>query len=167
MDHYPPIQELLMEKFSKRFWAMVEKADGCWLWTGSGTRYGKMKVAGKEVMAHRISWELEYGPITDGLFVLHRCDTPKCVNPAHLFLGTGSDNTRDMDNKGRRRPHHKGPKPKLTDSQVREARWLYETGEFHQKDIADHYGVSRSTINDAIRGHTWKHVPEALRPSNA
>jgi len=76
---------------------------GCFLWTRGtiSSGYGHLEVEGRLVLAHRRSWELTYGPIPKGLFVLHRCDTPSCVNPRHLFLGTAGDNARDMVAKGR------------------------------------------------------------------
>ena len=87
-----------------RFWTKVEKTEGCWLWRGALSRkgYGSFRadaIGGRQ--SHRVAWELTHGPIPDGLFVLHRCDTPRCVNPAHLWLGTAADNSRDMALKGR------------------------------------------------------------------
>lgn len=89
-----------------RFWAKVQKAgpDDCWPWLASRMPkgYGKLGIASTTPkLAHRVSWELHYGPIPEGLFVCHRCDNPPCVNPAHLFLGTCTDNLRDMVAKGR------------------------------------------------------------------
>ena len=85
--------------------AKGEKTDGCWLWTGATASYGygKMMLDGETVRAHRAAYLLLVGPIPDGLYVLHRCDVRRCVNPAHLFLGTPSDNTKDMLAKGRGR----------------------------------------------------------------
>jgi hypothetical protein len=95
-------------RLADRFWAKVYKQEGdaCWLWTASKFRdgYGKFARGGHSagmVRAHRVSWELHNGSITDGLFVLHDCDTPACVRPDHLFLGTAKDNVRDMIAKGR------------------------------------------------------------------
>lgn len=91
-----------MQKFVERFWAKVQKTPTCWLWTASGSRYGKLKVAGRDVMAHRIAWELSFGHIPHDMQVLHACDQPRCVNPAHLRLGTQAENMIDMYAKGRR-----------------------------------------------------------------
>jgi hypothetical protein len=91
----------------QRFWAKVAKGDGCWEWTGCRHhqwRYGHFRKEGKNVQAHRFSWELAHGrPVPDGMMVCHSCDNPPCVNPAHLFLGTAKDNVRDMLSKGRGR----------------------------------------------------------------
>lgn len=91
-----------------RFWAKVQKSDGCWLWTGSVRRgYGQFGVsATRHTTAHRFSWELHNGPVPKGegyhgTCVLHHCDTPRCVRPDRLFLGTIADNTHDMIAKGR------------------------------------------------------------------
>jgi hypothetical protein len=91
-----------------RFWEKVEKSEGCWLWTASRHtdgygRFGPNHAEAKR--AHRVAYELEVGPIPPGMLVCHRCDTPLCVRPDHLFLGTIGDNNRDMEAKGRsRRP---------------------------------------------------------------
>jgi hypothetical protein len=75
----------------------------CWPWTATIDRdgYGRMKVGGKSQRAHRLAYALRIGPVPDGLSVLHRCDNPCCVNPDHLWVGTSSDNMRDMATKGR------------------------------------------------------------------
>ncbi len=98
----PPSRPLI-----ERFWEKVAKADGdgCWLWTGAiGKRwgYGTIKSGVRTRSAHRVAWELTNGPIPAGLCVCHRCDTPACVRPTHLFLGTAADNMRDMYTKGRK-----------------------------------------------------------------
>lgn len=88
-----------------RFWAKVNKnPDGCWLWTGSKAGHmghGQVWYHGRKEYAHRLSYLLFVGEIPQGLFVLHHCDTPNCVRPDHLFLGTAKDNSNDRDAKGR------------------------------------------------------------------
>lgn len=86
----------------ERFWSKVDKSGECWIWTGVRQNgYGSFWFEHGPKPAHRISWTLTHGPITDGLFACHRCDNPACVNPDHLFLGTAGDNARDMWSKGR------------------------------------------------------------------
>lgn len=91
-----------------RFWQQVTPSDGCWRWQGAVARvgYGVLGAGDADqpkrlIYAHRASWELHYGPIPDGLCVLHTCDNRCCVNPAHLWLGTRADNIHDMIAKGR------------------------------------------------------------------
>ena len=80
---------------------------GCWLWLGSVSPdgYGRVIIGGKKVLAHRVAWEQVRGPIPQGMCVCHKCDTPACVNPSHLWLGTHTENMRDMSLKGRGRNH--------------------------------------------------------------
>jgi hypothetical protein len=90
----------LLPPTPEEFMAKVNKTDSCWLWTGAKAppwNYGRTG----QLWAHRVSYELHVGPITEGLYVLHRCDNPPCVNPSHLFLGTAADNVQDMMAKGR------------------------------------------------------------------
>ena len=80
-----------------------EPNSGCFLWLGTvtGRGYGRLRSGGRVYAAHRFAWMLEHGPIPPGLFVLHRCDNPPCVNTRHLFLGTAADNAHDCVSKGR------------------------------------------------------------------
>ena len=97
-------KELLQGNYLERFWSKVEKGDFCWNWTSAISRggYGKFSVArSKWVEAHRVSYLIEHGSIPDEMFVLHKCDNPKCVRPSHLFLGTQEDNVNDCIEKGR------------------------------------------------------------------
>lgn len=95
------------DKLVARFWKFVQKGDGCWLWTAytNPQGYGCIQtfVDGKRkhVRAHRLSYVIANGPITDGMQVCHTCDVPSCVNPAHLWLGSNMDNVLDRIAKGR------------------------------------------------------------------
>jgi hypothetical protein len=95
-----------LEAFEQRF--LGDPNSGCWLWTANVNRDGYGLMCGsrrgrKQFLAHRIAWELFRGPIPIGMQVLHRCDTPSCVRPDHLFLGTHADNMLDKVRKGRQR----------------------------------------------------------------
>lgn len=89
----------------ERFWNGLTMMGGseCWPWKSPDHYgYGNMRFAGRSRKAHAVSWELANGqPVPDGLYVLHKCDNPACVNPAHLFVGTQQDNVDDMWAKGR------------------------------------------------------------------
>jgi hypothetical protein len=123
------------ERFEK--YTIPEPNSGCWLWSGSCVQdgYGTLRVGGKSLRAHRVSWKLHVGPIPDGLNVLHKCDTPPCVNPQHLFLGTQIDNNLDRDFKDR----NKGV---FTNEQIKAIRCDNRS----QSIIGGENGVSRSTI---------------------
>jgi len=139
----------------QRLWKHVVKTDGCWNWVGARwKRYGCIRKGPAREgyrLVHRVSYELAYGAIPDGLAVLHRCDNGVCVRPDHLFLGTQLENIRDMDAKGRRGNR------KLTVEQVRAARQRVTAGE-SQASVARDFGVSQGTISWLHRGLTWRHV---------
>lgn len=138
------------------FWERVDTSAGpeeCWLWMGRRLPrgYGRLYHGGRHTYAHRVSWELAHGPIPTGLHVCHHCDTPPCVNPAHLFLGTAADNVADRDAKGRRRTV-------LTAARAQDIRERYALGGITQTALARHYGVSHVTISKLISGRIWRGV---------
>jgi hypothetical protein len=143
----------LQERFNDRW--MPEPFSGCWLWTGTvNGKYGQMSLGHRlREYAHRTSWKLHVGGIPQGRFVLHRCDTPLCVNPEHLFLGTLLDNARDCISKGRRASFQGefNSQSKLNEAQVSQIRHDPRT----QREIAADYGVDRSTISYIQNHKTW------------
>lgn len=127
---------------------------GCWIWEGYLTKdgYGQITISDKGHRTHRVAWELVNGPIPHGMLVCHRCDTPTCINPNHLFIGSHSDNLRDAMNKGRKQPP---PNPgKLTAEQVVEIRNASEK----QSVIAKKYGIVQQMVSSIKLRQTWKHV---------
>jgi hypothetical protein len=152
-----------------RFWAKVDK-DGpipahrpelgpCWIWTrNTNGHYGKIASGdGKLLSVHRLSWEMHYGLVPEGMLVCHHCDNQICVRPDHLFLGSHKVNTQDMMQKGR---HHFGvlygediPWARLTWAQVAEIRSQYPAKT--QLSLAQEFGVGRSTIAAIVNGYTW------------
>lgn len=163
------------ERTIARFWARVEYEpnSGCWLWTGAPVRkgYGRIHVGGRrpkgrDILAHRFSWAVSWGPIPNGAWVLHRCDNPPCVNPDHLFLGDHVANMADMAAKGRAvNTPHRGEEQiqaKLSDSAVNRIRTLYASGQATQRGLAAQYGVSKTLIGNVVRGENWNHVAPPL-----
>lgn len=160
---YPPL--------AVRFADRVDKTAGhgprgeCWVWTGSVTDkgYGLIVENGLRLRAHRVAFEMANGPLPTaktyhGTCVLHRCDNPRCVNPAHLFAGSPKDNWHDMASKGRN-PSHKGrdnESVKLTEDQVRAIRASSKT----HAEMARQFGVHETTIFRIRRRILWRHIQE-------
>ena len=162
---------------AERFWEKVKKTDGCWLWAGGTLKsgYGAISAGGRcsrSLRAHRVSYELFFGPIPEGLEVMHTCDTPLCVKPTHLFTGTHADNMADMARKkrstlGDRNPSRlypervaKGEKnghAKLTEEKICEIRAAVGRGEI-QSVLAAQYGVCQANISMIANGKRWHHI---------
>lgn len=137
--------------------------DACWEWMRCRTRYGFVMWEGKTYLTHRAAWMVEHGEIPKGMNVCHSCDNPACINPAHLWLGTQSQNIRDCVAKGRYvvntapRLGEQNNWAKVTEDQVCEMRARFRQGE-QKKVIAKDFGMSPTNAGDIIRGITWKHV---------
>lgn len=148
-------------RFNKKY---IPVSCGCWLWNGPSisTGYGRFRISWnpiKAVGAHRASWRIFKGEIPHGMHVLHHCDIPACVNPAHLFLGTPADNTADRKSKGRTLNAPTGKNHRraiLTEEIAAEIRSIY-SGEHGQiSNLARRFNVARSAIYCVLRGETWK-----------
>lgn len=150
-----------------RFWSKVDRrgAFECWLWIGGlkSNGYGQInddprddKYIGRKLAAHRVAYEIAFGPVPNGLHVLHRCDNRACVNPRHLFLGTHQDNMADMFAKGRHAHGESQPTRKLNQHQVRAIRWLAIHDAGSQVDLAREFGVSESNITQILMRRTWR-----------
>lgn len=153
-----------LTRFRQRFWAKVDTTPGhgprgdCWVWTASLNRpggYGQIAVCkdGRSIplKAHVVSYEMHKGP-TNGLFVLHRCDNPPCINPAHLFLGTAKDNSQDAKSKGRPLG---GPRV-LTDATLHEVK----TAPGKLYEIALRFGISKGTVS-LIKNDNYPYVAKS------
>ena len=127
--------------------------EGCWEWQGyrNPAGYGALRWRGSRVNAHRVAWELAYGPIPGNMHVLHTCDNPACCNPSHLFLGTHADNMQDRNIKNR------GGTAKLTPCDVVSIRKRRAEGET-RKALSQEFGVARETIKSVCERETWKWI---------
>lgn len=151
------IRDSFMNKFELDFWT------GCWLWTASTDQkgYGHLRHGGKDYKAHRLSYEFHIGPIPEGegfhgMCVMHKCDTPGCVNPEHLTLGTNLDNIKDMWAKGRESRGEERHNAKLTEEDV--IKILNDPRDNAQ--IAADYPVNRKQISRIKLGLRWKHLAQ-------
>lgn len=134
----------------------------CWLWRGGLDSKGYAVLYDpnnrkRQILAHRIAWQLHFGVIPDRLFVCHRCDTPACVNPYYLFLGTPADNVRDCVAKSRHSFGDNHPRAKLHEADIPMIRSLYATGT-PATVIAARFLVKPGTIHGVLSGRGWKHV---------
>ncbi len=151
---------------TERFWSFVQKSeDGCWSWTGTKCTkgYGLISVGHKgQIKAHRLSWEIHYGPIPEGLCALHRCDVRDCTRPDHLFLGTRKDNMDDMFSKKRNvvALGEKNGMSKLTANDIPIIRSLFRSRKFSQREIGEQFGVSGCLVWRIMNGRAWRHIPE-------
>ncbi len=150
-----------------------EPQRGCWLWARAHDHdgYGTATYRGRTVKVHRLAYETFVGAIPAGANVMHSCDQPSCINPAHLKLGTRRDNMRDCAAKGRHflqrnpsatpLPQHIGSDnalSKLTDAEVVAIRQLLSVGQSVSR-VAGSFGVSDNCIRNIKRGKSWKHLP--------
>ena len=160
-------------KAAVRFWSKVDKSnpEGCWIWTAATYLpprfpYGRFKYNGATGPAHRVAWILDGKEISDGLWVLHKCDNPKCVRPDHLFLGTPLDNVRDCYSKGRQSKEYsqllnrfgdKNGNVKLSEPEAVEILSKLKAG-MKPMRLAEVYGVTVGAIYHLRSGFTWPNL---------
>lgn len=137
------------------FWDRVERTDGCWLWIGRRTQlgYGQLQRAGRRIYVHRLSFEAHNGSIPAGLEVCHSCDTPACVRPDHLWLGTHAENIGDARAKGHYAGERNG-RARMTFAQVR----VIRSSETPERELADLLGVTPWMIRSVRTGRRWNGV---------
>ncbi len=152
----------------------------CWVWTGRGKDYrgaariGRVNAVGVRttMLAYRVAYELEVGPIPPGMFLLHKCDNPSCVRPSHMFVGDAGDNSRDMIAKGRH-PYlsdptrnvrgEKNEHATLTDALVHEIRRRKAAGQ-KSRQISVELGLGIGAVSHVWFGRSWTHVPDNTTP---
>lgn len=141
-----------------RFWLSVKSSPDCWEWTGYKiwNGYGQMRFNKQSKYVHRYSWELHFGEITDGLFVLHRCDNRACVRPSHLFLGTNDDNMKDMVAKERQSRGETSGKATRTEDDIRLIRRVAEFLPY--KEVASLFNASPGNVSLIVNRKSWSHV---------
>lgn len=147
-----------------RFWDKVSiptDPKACWVWVAGKhpSGYGMIGVpGGKHKYAHRLSLEFATGQfIPHGMMVLHSCDNPSCVNPAHLSIGTAAENSADAMSKGRTPRGERAGHAKLSDNDVRGIRWLMSEGS-KLSDVARQFKVTPGTISCIRDRITWRHI---------
>lgn len=158
------LEESLVARFNTKW--VLDSETGCWLWTASVAGpmgYGQIKLPRerKQAYAHRVSYMIHHGEIPVGRQICHRCDTPRCVNPEHLFLGTSQDNHDDMVAKGRGRGGSSvgetNPSAKLSETEVREIKKLLAAGVSGRR-IAKFFSISSPLVSMIAKGKLWSHV---------
>lgn len=154
------VMERILSKIKKEH-------NGCWLWTGAKAggvtsrpyhKYGYIRIDGKTKKVSRVLYEMVTGIDLDGYCLCHRCDNPLCVNPDHMFMGSHTDNMRDMISKGRS-VHAVGEAnhSKLTENQVFELIEMRRGGVSY-KDLGEKFGVHPMTARNIVLGKKWKHI---------
>lgn len=167
LDGVPKNRNLPLELFIENFWSRVAvDVNGCWNWSGpfnsriESRQYGSVWWSGTKLKTHRLAYIFEHGIIKPGMYICHRCDNPKCVNPSHLFQGTPMENTEDCISKNRdlRERGEKRYCAKLSEKSVRQIRSEYKKEYGSITRLARKHGVSPTAICNVIHRLRWKHV---------
>lgn len=162
--------------FADQFWSKVHQTEGCWFWLRTTDRdgYGVLTIGGRQRRAAQVAWELvNDSPFPTGMQACHHCDTPGCVRPDHIFVGTNQDNTRDSTEKGRRATGDRNGKrthpesvirgeqhgrAKLTENEVIAIRSRYAQGDIGHRRLAADYGLSPAGLRFILIRRTWRHI---------
>lgn len=168
------------ETLESKFWSKVKKGrslDDCWEWTASKFKagYGQLthgyaEGEHKNLKGHRVSYEIHFGAIPDGMLVCHRCDEPSCANPRHLYLGTWQDNVQDMIVKGRRYDTSgaNNGQAKITAKIAEQIRKeyakndptfnRYQRRKWSQAKLGAKYGITQTVVSNIVNGNYWKNA---------
>lgn len=161
MLSYAAMDALLYARLEAK--SIPEPNTGCWLWMGAANPrgYGNVWVDGVSTTAHRAMLIAIHGPVAREMDACHKCDTPACINPEHLFLGTRQTNMADMRAKGRAgytgllgQANHKA---RLTEDVIRAIRSAYAAGE-GTRALAERHAITMTHVRHIVAGKAWRHV---------
>lgn len=147
-------REKILDRFNEKY--KINSKTGCWEWQASKAHwgYGAFSLDGKLTSAHRASWKIFKGDITEFMYVCHKCDNPSCVNPEHLFLGTPTDNNNDTHSKGRARKGESCSWAKISDEDY--LKIMSDPRPYDQ--IAKDYNTRSKYVSQLKAGYTRKHL---------
>lgn len=146
-----PFREIIMDRVE------IEPYSGCWIWTAGyfgKNGYGQWRIGSVKANAHRAVYHHLVGPIPEGMHVCHKCDSPFCVNPRHMFLGTRVENMQDAAEKGRLSMNCS----KLSTGDVLEIRNRALFGNELQKEIARDFGIKQNNVSRIKLGRRFRRV---------
>jgi hypothetical protein len=151
----------VQERF--RSYVGVTTSAGCILWTGCINKNGygiisDRTASGRNILAHRLAWEIENGPIPDGLLILHECDNTICINIAHMRIGTHKENSEDSVSRNRQARGERSGVAVLTEAIVRAIRARHAEGGVSQGQIAREFGTIQQQVSRIINRVIWKHI---------
>ena len=156
------------------FWSKVDRPGSCWLWTAAVDKdgYGKFQVTlprgdtppgektpQRYLRAHHFAWELSHERVPAGALLMHSCDTPARVNPAHLSIGTPKKNYEDSAAKDRNTRGERNANAKVTAADVREIR----SSRRPVRELAERHNIGKGTVYAIRRGRIWRHVLDGTR----
>lgn len=147
------------EEMLVKMWSQIDRngPGGCWIWTGcvNNMGYGKLNHRRKMWAIHRLVYQLAHGTIPNNVWCLHRCDVPRCVNPAHIFLGDDAANTADMIRKGRAKFYVRAKLNHESAAQIRRDFVRIDSRKCNAKELAARHGVNIGAIYAIVNGKTW------------